>query len=97
MKNWGIVCICIGAVLLLSGIAFAEGYREDQGFIHNAWHMEVVFHQGQSPAGEALSEAAYQGRLSVKCAWFVAAGAVIEALGLFLLLAGRREPVAGNS
>ncbi|NCC49783.1 MAG: hypothetical protein EOM20_01075 [Spartobacteria bacterium] len=91
MKQWGIVLMVVGIVTILAAIGMAEGFSEDKSFIENASHMEVVFSAGALDPNTAGSEARYEGRLAVRVHYFIAAGAVVVALGLFMTLAARHS------
>jgi len=89
MKKWGIVLIVVGIVIILGSLGMAEGFQEDKPLIDNISRMEVVISAGTVNPDAAESEAGYEGRLSIHVHYFIAGGAVIAALGLFMFLAGR--------
>ena len=91
MKQWGIVLIVAGIVIILGSLGMAEGFQEDKPLINNISRMEVVISQGTVNPDATGSEAKYEGRLSVRVHYFIAGGAVITALGLFMFLAGRND------
>ena len=94
MKKTGLVLICFGLALLITGFALPEEANEERLFIKAAVNMQATVADGQDPSKGEIEEktmektAAFRDRLNIEAHHFFMIGIPISLLGLGIMVIG---------